>query len=155
MHMHICHMHMHILICTANNPCIPLPTVKLAIGGFVFGFMPILLHIRRIGSILVCQIRRFSCWMSSDDLEKHSTTFSSRSARFQLENTHLVVENEIFKNLEIFEKILRKSILIKFFSDCRITEWTFSQNFRKLSKIEINVFYSLGTQLWQTSVHNK
>ena len=92
---------------------IPLPTVKLARSRFVFGFIPILLHIRRIAPILVCQIRRFPCWMSSDDLEKHSTVFSSRSACIQFENTHLVVENEIFKNLEIFEKILRKSILIK------------------------------------------
>ena len=59
--------------------------------------------------------------MSSDDLEKRSTTFSSRSARFQLEITYLVVKNEISKNLEIFEKIDRKSILIKNFSDFKNT----------------------------------
>ena len=46
--------------------------------------------------------------MSSDDLEKRSTSFSSRSARFQLEITYLVVKNVIssWKRVRRLEKVV-------------------------------------------------
>ena len=37
--------------------------------------------------------------ISADYLEKRSTTFSSRYARFQLEITYLVVKNEDFQKV--------------------------------------------------------
>ena len=75
------------------------PRVKLARRGFVFGLSFTQDNFRRIWSRFVRQKRRFSCWLSLGNLENRLTTFSSRSARFQLEITHLGVINlESFEN---------------------------------------------------------